>query len=209
MNGNSVTPHNLEEKRGSRRRGRTRADILAAARQVFAARGYHAASIAEIAERADIGVGTFYLHFRDKDEAFTTLLHECFNETRQRVQQAVEEEGQSLLVVLQAIFRYAYVQRDLFRIAFHADMQYARISRVQTAIAEILTSILTAAHEKEPLVGYDFSMQICFVTGMITQGIAQWLEHEEADPDKIVAQILFLLRHGLPEQVLTGNKPGA
>lgn len=193
------------EKRGSRRRARTREDILTAARQVFAARGYRAASIAEIAERADVAVGTFYLHFHDKEEAFTTLVRECFDETRSRVQQAIEEEGQSIAVVLQAIFRYAYAQRDLFRIAIHPDRQHGRLELVQSAVTEILTEVFNTAQEKESLAGYDLSMQICFLTGMIIQGITQWLEHEDANPDKIVAQMLFLLRHGLPEAVLTGD----
>ncbi|GHO42512.1 TetR/AcrR family transcriptional regulator [Ktedonospora formicarum] len=208
MNSDSAKTQTQDEKRSSRRRARTRAEILAAARQVFAARGYRAASIAEIAERADVAVGTFYLHFHDKEEAFTILLQECFNETRSHVQQAVTEEGQSLLVILQAIFRYANAQRDLFRITIHPDRHNTRMDRVQTALTEILTTVLTNANQKTPLVGYDLSMQISFLTGMITQGITQWLEHEDMDPDTIVAQMLFLLRHGLPESVLTGeNQP--
>ena len=39
------------------------ADLLLAARAVFAERGYHEATVEEIAASADIGKGTVYLHF--------------------------------------------------------------------------------------------------------------------------------------------------
>src|SRR5258708_19422374 len=131
MNNDSLTsPEKQPEKRrGERRRARTRAAILEAARQVFARRGYHDASIAEITELADIAVGTFYLYFRDKDEAFTMVLEEGFAETLAQVKQAVTEEAgaHSLAVVVRAIFRHAYGKTHLFRLAFLPGRPFARI----------------------------------------------------------------------------------
>jgi AcrR family transcriptional regulator len=45
---------------------RRRQDIVAAAYEVFADKGYHAAGIADIAARLDIGHGTFYRYFENK-----------------------------------------------------------------------------------------------------------------------------------------------
>lgn len=44
----------------------TRARLLDAATEVFLARGYDAMTLAEVTERADLGTGTLFLHFRDK-----------------------------------------------------------------------------------------------------------------------------------------------
>ena len=85
MNSNSEMGQTESQGRTSRKRTRTRADLLAAARKIFAARGYHEASIAEITQAADIGVGTFYLHFHDKDEIFTTLIEEGLKDIREQV----------------------------------------------------------------------------------------------------------------------------
>jgi AcrR family transcriptional regulator len=52
--------------RGQRRTEQTRARLLDAARAVFLAQGYDGASTGAITEHADLGAGTFYLHFRDK-----------------------------------------------------------------------------------------------------------------------------------------------
>src|ERR1051326_5638917 len=83
--------HDEQQRRGTRRRAHTRTTLLKAARQVFAKRGYHDASIAEITELADVGVGTFYLHFRDKDEIFTTMLTDGMRALRDQVQIEVEQ----------------------------------------------------------------------------------------------------------------------
>src|SRR6266550_3835883 len=144
-----------KKRRGARRRARTRIDILSAAREVFAERGYHDASIAEIAERADIAVGTFYLYFHDKDEAFTTLLNEGFEDARKRVMEAVatqEPDGTTLPVVIQAILQHAYDQRSLFRIALTGGRQFTSTSPVQTAIAEIIAEVLEDAHKQAALI---------------------------------------------------------
>lgn len=47
--------------------------ILAAARDVFAEKGFHAAGIADIATRLDVGHGTIYRYFQNKLDIFLTL----------------------------------------------------------------------------------------------------------------------------------------
>jgi len=47
---------------------RTRARLMDAAVGIFAREGYEAASVNRIAQAADVVNGTFYLHFKDKDD---------------------------------------------------------------------------------------------------------------------------------------------
>ena len=51
-----------------------REDILIAALEVFAEKGFQRATIKDIAERAEIGKGTIYEYFKDKDE----IIHNSF-----------------------------------------------------------------------------------------------------------------------------------
>jgi AcrR family transcriptional regulator len=62
--------------RVERRKARTRAGLLAAARRLFAARGLEHTTIAQIAEHADIAIGSFYNYFRTKEELLDALLEE-------------------------------------------------------------------------------------------------------------------------------------
>jgi AcrR family transcriptional regulator len=54
-------------RRGERRKQHTRRRLLDAASETYAALGVEGATISAITERADVGLGTFYLHFEDKD----------------------------------------------------------------------------------------------------------------------------------------------
>lgn len=52
----------------------TRRQLLDGARVVFEANGYRAATVAAITERADTAHGTFYLYFRNKEDAFCQVI---------------------------------------------------------------------------------------------------------------------------------------
>src|SRR5246127_2938695 len=63
-------------RRGTRaaRRDERRAAILAAALEEFAARGFAATRLDDVARRARIAKGTIYLYFRDKESLFQQLV---------------------------------------------------------------------------------------------------------------------------------------
>ena len=52
----------------------TRRRIFAAAAELFAVRGYHDVTVAEIARRAHVAKGTFFVHFATKDAIVTELV---------------------------------------------------------------------------------------------------------------------------------------
>ena len=56
------------------RKERTRADLVAAAREVFMRRGFHGASLEEISEHAGYTKGAVYSNFAGKDELFLAVL---------------------------------------------------------------------------------------------------------------------------------------
>ncbi|MEZ5091833.1 TetR/AcrR family transcriptional regulator [Nocardioides sp.] len=55
---------------------RTRAALLAAARECFLERGFHDASVGEIARRAGYTTGALYSNFGGKDDLFLAMLDE-------------------------------------------------------------------------------------------------------------------------------------
>jgi AcrR family transcriptional regulator len=65
------------------RRERTRADLVAAAREVFLRSGFHGASLEEISERAGYTKGAVYSNFAGKDELFLAV-YDAHAATRQR-----------------------------------------------------------------------------------------------------------------------------
>jgi AcrR family transcriptional regulator len=62
-----------------RRKAVRRAEILAAAREVFMVKRFEDASMAEIAARADCVEGTLYTYFRNKRDLFDAVLTEVYD----------------------------------------------------------------------------------------------------------------------------------
>ena len=65
---------------------RTRSALLEAARHLFAAQGLEATTIAQIADGADIAVGSFYNYFQTKDELLAALVREALGEQLAQLQ---------------------------------------------------------------------------------------------------------------------------
>src|SRR3954454_16823751 len=69
---------------------RNRAAVLAAARRVFLARGYHAASLDQISEEAGFSKGVVYSQFRNKADMFLALLEDRITERAEENARLVE-----------------------------------------------------------------------------------------------------------------------
>jgi AcrR family transcriptional regulator len=95
LNVGSVTSRRaLKRGRRERVRAEHRAEFLRAAARVFGEKGYHAASIAEIAQAAEYGTGTIYLYFRNKEELYAALLEEKTRELADAVRRRVNHQAE-------------------------------------------------------------------------------------------------------------------
>ena len=94
--------------------------ILDAAEAVIADRGFHAARIHDISERARIAVGTVYNHFRTKEDVLRALLEER-SEGLRRELMPVPGEPESfekkLAVRLSRVLAYVDRHRSFFLVA--------------------------------------------------------------------------------------------
>jgi AcrR family transcriptional regulator len=69
-------PLQAGQSRREARKEETRAELIAAAARVFARRGFHGASIQEIAKEAGWSTGAIYWHFTGKDDLFLAVFEE-------------------------------------------------------------------------------------------------------------------------------------
>jgi len=70
----------FEPLTAERRRQQTRDYLLQAAARVFAERGYHAASIDEVAAAAGFTKGAVYSNFKNKEDLFLALIESAYNQ---------------------------------------------------------------------------------------------------------------------------------
>ena len=83
---------NAPVKRSPRREKRRR-QILAAAEQAFAEKGYVATTIDDIVARVPVARGTFYLYFDDRLDVFRALVNGFFERVTDRIQPIMLGEG--------------------------------------------------------------------------------------------------------------------
>jgi len=65
--------------------------LAALNKYLFAERGFHETKIADIAAAADVGVGTFYLHFETKDALFDALVDDTVRRLKAVIDRARAE----------------------------------------------------------------------------------------------------------------------
>ena len=78
--------------RREERKEETRAELVEAAARVFARRGFHGASIEQIAREAGYSTGAIYWHFEGKDDLFLAV-YEDYVRTRMREWSEVNERA--------------------------------------------------------------------------------------------------------------------
>lgn len=83
----------VERLTRERRRELTRTTLLAAAAEVFAARGFHGASLDEIAETAGFTRGAIYKNFANKEDLFFAVCDNDFDLTLQSFSHKLEHDG--------------------------------------------------------------------------------------------------------------------
>ncbi len=92
---------------------RRRAQILEVAEAVFADLGYPRTTIDEIAQRAGVARGTFYLYFKDKRAVFEALVDRFFEALREAVHTIdVESEVSPLEQLRGNLIRASELSRD-------------------------------------------------------------------------------------------------
>lgn len=94
-------------------------EILEAAQKVFAQKGFHQATIDEIAKEAELAKGTIYLYFKNKRELFYSLVEEKTEYLMNLLQKEVKRE-ENAVEKLSAIIRHQLefyeANRDFFKI---------------------------------------------------------------------------------------------
>jgi AcrR family transcriptional regulator len=180
--GQAARQPNDSPNRFDRRREKTRVDLLQAAERVISRKGYHQTRISDIANEADVGLGTFYLHFKTKNEIFIELIEHGAAELRKVLAEAkagVSSPAEKLKITVDTILDAAAQAPELFRIVFgHGPAFLDLMVRVHEIFIEDLRDDLAPAVA-------DRADSIAHLTiGMLSQAIS-WLlasrdlSHEE------------------------------
>jgi AcrR family transcriptional regulator len=157
--------------------------LLEAAKRVIAAKGYHETRIADIASEADVGLGTFYLHFKTKNEIFIELIETGAAELRAEVDAAkagVDSVEDKLRITIGTILDAAAEHPEQFRIVFgHGPAFLDLMVRVHEMFIEDLR------RDFEPTLGGRANAIANLTIGMLSQAVSWLLERTDLPLDQI------------------------
>jgi AcrR family transcriptional regulator len=132
--------------------------IAAAAEEVFAEEGVHAAHVGNIAKRAGVAVGTLYNYFEDRDALLAALLLERGEELAAAFRTAVESaQGQPLRAQLAAFvdayFAFFVAHRAYFKILFEGEITqlhgtYPRSAAIPAQYHQAIFGLLEGLFER-------------------------------------------------------------
>jgi AcrR family transcriptional regulator len=97
------------------------AELLGAARRVFAEKGFHAATVDDIAAAAGVAKGTVYLYYKSKQDVYWGALEHGITELHNEIQTQLAAEQtpeNKVRAFIEIKIRYFEMNRDFFRIYF-------------------------------------------------------------------------------------------
>ncbi|RPJ57396.1 MAG: TetR/AcrR family transcriptional regulator [Acidobacteria bacterium] len=120
-----------------------RENIRAAAMTLFAEKGFAATTTREICEKARVTKPALYYHFGNKEQLYTGIVFDAFQEYLKELDQAASRSGsykEKFIKVITAIFQFCERQpettRMVFRMALAPEKESPAIDYVQMAEAD-------------------------------------------------------------------------
>ncbi|HEX8068252.1 MAG TPA: TetR/AcrR family transcriptional regulator [Thermoleophilaceae bacterium] len=176
-----------------------RAAILEAALEVFAARGYHAASIDEIAHAAGVSKALIYEHFPSKRDLHFALLESHVGELFGRLAEsaATSEPGEvRLRAGVEAFLAFVEGRREAFRMLFRDAVEpdvADAMRRVQQQAAAAVAGLIASEPRERPEGESDeeaIAMLAQLLTGAVQSLAIWWDDHRDVPRELLVDRVM-------------------
>lgn len=181
-----------------------RQDLLRAARDVFATKGFHDAKIDDIVAAASVAKGTFYLYFQDKRSIFSELVDGLFARIGGailHVDLGSDIEAQvkhNIRAIVAVLLDEPKLTRILLSYAPGLDPEFgAKIQSFYAGVKMLLKESLTEGQELGIVAPGDASVYATFTLGAMKEILFENVSGAAARPrEQIVLELFNLLQRG-------------
>ena len=175
-----------------------RRQLLDAAMEVFVARGYHAAAMDEIAERAGVSKPVLYQHFPGKQDLYLALLDESVDLLIKAVSDAMHsttDNRERVSATFTAYFGYVAEHSGTFRLVFESDFTSEPTVRARLAAADRVCADMISQVIKEDAGLADDEAYLLSIglLGMAQVSARHWLASMDATPREVAEQLVSRL----------------
>ena len=183
--------------------------ILNAAIRVFAEKGFHQATMDDVAEQAELGKGTLYYYFHSKDEILLQLLENNTREFFEQILQAISGEKNFLQMVRKVLLFYASYfneHRLFFNIYFPFESgqiqlkspQFGEFRQTYREFRKPLEEVLFRQFQKEGIASIS-AENFWKILGGVLMSINLEIHRQTPLPQiiRMIEQFTTTLEHGL------------
>lgn len=152
----------VRSERKEREFNTRRAEILEQAEKIFAAKGFHDVTMAEIARASDFSIGSLYQFFQGKEHLYTTMMSEKIDLMYAKIHQEVQATNalpDKISVLIDAQLHFIENNADFCRIFLRGENE---------ALSEMMTSL------RQKLID-EYYRHISFVEKILKNGIKSGL----------------------------------
>jgi len=190
-----------------------KAQLIECALKLFAEKGYHSTSVADIVRSLGVARGTFYIYFQDKHHIFQELLNSNFayiyrifpdlkltkEMNEKQLEKALRESLKQLLSHKNAIDFITIVTQE----AVGVDKGFAeQVEHFYKTITNIFCGYIARAQSLGKVKKQDPYLVARFVVGMLKEVIFQWARKEITDLDQLSRTLVEFVMFGV-----RGDKP--
>lgn len=185
-------------------RGRERRrQLMTCAASLFAERGYHPTSVADIVQTLGVGKGVFYWYFSSKEELLAEILREGHQDLRRRQQAAIGDEPDPIVRIergTRASMAWFRDHRHFFTLFQFAatEERFAPVLRrnEEVAIADTVRHIKDAIVDGR-IADQDPEVLAQAVVGVVEQLTRAYFFQRDEPVDRIADAAVSFCLHGL------------
>lgn len=176
-----MTIRAVQPEAKQRRRLRTpnplvRQQFMVAAAELMDREKFQTLRVEEIADRAGLSIGTFYLYFESKDDLFVSLVIEYTHMLKRRLDAALEPDGSTMVRLVRALDAYL----DFVKENERGFLYYRDLGNVETTVG--------------PLSAWANEQTAAALRPVLEQGLARG-EIRASDPDLLAQSLVGLTQH--------------
>jgi AcrR family transcriptional regulator len=190
-----------------RRRQQTRDHLVAAAAEVFAERGFHGASLDEVAAVAGFTKGAVYSNFKNKEDLFLALFKANYDHEMQALRATLEDPaappesriGDFVTLIRDETERsrnMGLLYQEFWLYAARNPAAREQFTRIEEEGVQAVAEIIEAERARQGIEPLESAVQAARLIVSLFHGIAQLrvLQPDVAGDDLVEAAISFVAR---------------
>jgi len=189
--------NNKPINRHERRKLQTRGKLKEATLSLVLKKGFDDVTIQDVVDRADLGRGTFYVHYRDLQDILWDIIQDGLQESFV-IGQSRSKQGSYPVGYLGYLitFETAAKHQDLYRVMLGGKGSALITQRVADYLAD---AIQKAIETKQFMQKLDFPSAVTaqYVVGALMRMVLWWLEMPNDYTPQQMANMVYTLVHGV------------